>query len=62
MTSRFRAPPVLSALAAALLSMAGHAAAQPAEALTMDRIMADPDWIGPAVDQAWWSWDGTSRA
>lgn len=58
MTSRFRAPPVLSAFAAALLSMAGHAAAQPAEALTMDRIMADPDWIGPAVDQAWWSWDG----
>ncbi|GAA4790896.1 S9 family peptidase [Lysobacter hankyongensis] len=58
MTSRFRASPALSAFAAALLSMAGHAAAQPAEALTMDRIMADPDWIGPAVDQAWWSWDG----
>lgn len=58
MTSRFRAPLALSAFAAALLSMAGHAAAQPAEALTMDRIMADPDWIGPAVDQVWWSWDG----
>lgn len=58
MTSRFRAPPALSAFAAALLSMAGHAAAQPAETLTMDRIMADPDWIGPAVEQAWWSWDG----
>ncbi len=24
----------------------------------MARIMADPDWIGTAVDQAWWSWDG----
>lgn len=58
MTSRFRAPLALSAFAAALLSMTGHAAAQPAEALTMDRIMADPDWIGPAVEQAWWSWDG----
>ncbi|WP_233198822.1 MULTISPECIES: S9 family peptidase [Luteimonas] len=32
--------------------------AQPAQALTMDRIMADPDWIGPPVEQAWWSWDG----
>ncbi len=20
--------------------------------------MANPDWIGPAVDAAWWSWDG----
>lgn len=60
MTSRFRAPFALSAFAAALLSMAGHAAAQPAETLTMDRIMADPDWIGPAVEQAWWSWDGKS--
>jgi dipeptidyl aminopeptidase/acylaminoacyl peptidase len=58
MTSRFRAPLALSAFAAALLSITGHAAAQPAEALTMDRIMADPDWIGPAVEQAWWSWDG----
>lgn len=58
MTSRFRAPPALSVFAIALLSMTGHAAAQPAETLTMDRIMADPDWIGPAVEQAWWSWDG----
>ena len=20
--------------------------------------MADPDWIGPPVEQAWWAWDG----
>jgi dipeptidyl aminopeptidase/acylaminoacyl peptidase len=26
--------------------------------LTLDRIMADPDWIGPPVESAWWSWDG----
>jgi dipeptidyl aminopeptidase/acylaminoacyl peptidase len=58
MTSRFRAPLRLSAFASVLLSIAGHAGAQPAERLTMERIMADPDWIGPAVEQAWWSWDG----
>ena len=44
-------------LLAALLS-SGAAAAQPAQPLTLDRIMADPDWIGPAVEDAWWSWDG----
>lgn len=33
--------------------------AQPAQPLTMDRIMADPDWIGNGVEQAWWSWDGS---
>ncbi|MEN4903947.1 S9 family peptidase [Luteimonas sp. TWI1437] len=37
------------------------AAAQPAQPLTLDRIMADPDWIGAPVESAWWSWDG-SRA
>ena len=20
--------------------------------------MADPDWIGPPVEDAWWRWDG----
>ena len=39
--------------------LAATAAAQPAQPLTMDRIMADPDWIGSGVEQAWWSWDGT---
>jgi Dipeptidyl aminopeptidases/acylaminoacyl-peptidases len=41
-----------------LLLLGGPAAAQPAQPLTLDRIMDDPDWIGPAVDAAWWSWDG----
>ncbi|MGH8030845.1 MAG: prolyl oligopeptidase family serine peptidase [Luteimonas sp.] len=36
------------------------ALAQPATPLTMAQIMADPDWIGAGVEQAWWSWDGTS--
>ena len=44
---------------ALLFATALPAAAQPAQALTMDRIMADPDWIGNGVDQAWWSWDGS---
>ena len=48
--------PVLPFLA--LLLAAGAAAAQPAQPLTLERIMADPDWIGPPVEQAWWSWDG----
>ncbi len=40
------------------LLLAGALHAQPAEPLTMTRIMADPDWIGPAVEDVWWRWDG----
>lgn len=40
------------------LLFAGCLHAQPAQPLTMARIMADPDWIGPAVEDAWWRWDG----
>ncbi|HXH01243.1 MAG TPA: prolyl oligopeptidase family serine peptidase [Xanthomonadaceae bacterium] len=36
----------------------GGAAAQPTQPLTLQQIMADPDWIGPPVEDAWWSWDG----
>jgi dipeptidyl aminopeptidase/acylaminoacyl peptidase len=43
-----------------LLLATGWAAAQPVQPLTMERIMADPDWIGPAVEQGWWSWDGNT--
>ena len=52
-----RTAPLLSCLLLAVLA-APAAQAQPAQPLTLDRIMADPDWIGPAVEQAWWSWDG----
>jgi dipeptidyl aminopeptidase/acylaminoacyl peptidase len=41
------------------------AAAQPASPpataptpITIEQAMADPDWIGPPVESAWWSWDG----
>ena len=43
-------------LAAALF--ATLAQAQPATPLTLEQVMADPDWIGPSVEDAWWSWDG----
>ena len=26
--------------------------------ITLDQAMADPDWIGPPVEAAWWAWDG----
>src|SRR5688500_4093041 len=46
-----------------LALLAATAAAQPPTPLAMhqltpDQIMAGPAWIGPPVEQAWWSWDG----
>ncbi|GAB3382369.1 prolyl oligopeptidase family serine peptidase [Lysobacter fragariae] len=41
-------------LALMLLSSTASAQTTP---LTLDQAMADPDWIGPPVEQAWWSWD-----
>jgi dipeptidyl aminopeptidase/acylaminoacyl peptidase len=41
--------------AALLLTSLSAAAAEP---ITLAQAMADPDWIGPAVDDAWWRWDG----
>ena len=42
-----------------LLLLAATASAQTsAPPLTIEQAMADPDWIGPAVDQAWWGWNG----
>lgn len=40
-----------------LLVAAGgvHAAPTP---ITIEQAMADPDWIGPPVESAWWSWNG----
>ena len=29
-------------------------------ALTLDQAMAHPDWIGPPVESAWWSLDGSA--
>ncbi len=43
-------------IAAALLltSLAAHAAPP----LTLEQVMADPDWIGSPVESVWWRWDG----
>lgn len=41
-----------------LLLLAAAAHAQSSAPLTIEQVMADPDWIGPSVDQAWWQWDG----
>ncbi|HJT98789.1 MAG TPA: prolyl oligopeptidase family serine peptidase [Rhodanobacteraceae bacterium] len=35
-------------------------AAAPAHAITIEQAMADPDWIGPPVQHAYWSVDGKS--
>jgi len=55
----------LLALLAALPAFAAQGPAagpSPAAApapLTLAQAMADPDWIGPPVEDFWWSWDGT---
>ena len=51
--------PVLAPLLFAAVSIATPmpAAAQQ-QPLTLAQIMADPDWIGPPVEDYWWSWDG----
>ena len=41
-----------------LLLFVATASAQSNAPLTLEQVMADPDWIGPSVEQAWWSWDG----
>ena len=37
-----------------LATTAGHSATP----ITHSQEMADPDWIGPPVEDAWWRWDG----
>jgi dipeptidyl aminopeptidase/acylaminoacyl peptidase len=47
-----------AALAAALTSLAVHAApASTPTPITLDQAMANPDWIGNPVESAWWGWD-----
>ena len=43
---------------AALLFLCTDASAQGTTPLTLQQVMADPDWIGPPVEDAWWAWDG----
>jgi len=43
---------------ASLLAMPPIAAAEAEQPLTLEQIMADPDWIGPPIKDAYWSADG----
>jgi len=43
-----------------LAGLAPLAFAQPVARITLEQAMADPDWIGNAVENAWWAWDGQS--
>ena len=45
-------------LALALLAACAAPALANDSPLTLDQAMAHPDWIGPPVEQAWWSLDG----
>ena len=54
---------VLAILTAAVSSATALAAAPPTAVtattpLTLEQVMADPDWIGAPVEDAWWAWDG----
>src|SRR5690606_15949616 len=49
--------PRLLPLSLLLLTAFGNADAAPTP-ITIEQAMADPDWIGPPVESAWWSWDG----
>ncbi len=42
---------------AAVLFLSQTAFAQAPAPLTLEQVMADPDWIGPPVEDAWWAWD-----
>ena len=50
-----RLAPLAFALLATLVTAPVATAAEP---ITLTQAMADPDWIGPPVDSAWWRWDG----
>ena len=44
----------------ALLALLAGSVARPDSALNLEKIMADPDWMGPAVLDPYWSADGRS--
>ena len=49
---------LIAALLALPLASTSAAAADTGAPLTIEQVMADPDWIGPPVESAWWAWDG----
>ena len=51
-------PLLLGLLASPALAAPPPPTLAPDQPLTIEQAMADPDWIGPPVERAWWSWDG----
>src|SRR5689334_921924 len=49
---------ILSSLALLLVMIPGRAAG--AQALTLEQIMADPDWIGTPPENPYWADDGSA--
>ena len=47
--------PALALLAIASTGAFGQKSISPP--ITLEQAMADPDWIGPPVEQVWWAWD-----
>jgi dipeptidyl aminopeptidase/acylaminoacyl peptidase len=58
MRSRARTALLVALVLTDWLPSGAIAAPSSAAVPTLERIMADPDWIGPPVEDAWWSWDG----
>jgi dipeptidyl aminopeptidase/acylaminoacyl peptidase len=61
MRHRTGSSPFCLTLFGSLLAACAAQAQTPAvivDPITVEQAMADPDWIGPAVESAWWSWDG----
>ena len=50
--------PILALAAALAAPLAAQERAPAAEALSLDRIMADPEWIGAPVEAPYWALDG----
>jgi dipeptidyl aminopeptidase/acylaminoacyl peptidase len=48
----------LALLLSSATAFAQDAAPVSSPRVTLTEAMADPDWIGPPVEMAWWSWDG----
>src|SRR5690349_11339835 len=48
----------LASMLLPLCTLAQPATPAAPPSLTLEQVMADPDWIGNGVEDAWWAWDG----
>jgi dipeptidyl aminopeptidase/acylaminoacyl peptidase len=49
---------LLLAVASVHAQTTGAPASKPADPITLEQAMADPDWIGSPIESEWWSWNG----